>query len=116
MDLDELFGEMLRPVRDRRLCASGILLCFLSFSSREIREDPEDDGDRSEREGLLAEDLRDPFLRSVGRSKELEWERKKVATRWGILRVFEAKPKCGGNASIGKYDDGGINSLSFPEH
>lgn len=79
------------------------MLCLLSFSSKEMIEELEDDGDRSEIGGLLLEDLRDLFLRSAGRSKELEWERKKVATRLvacGILRVFEAKPKSGGNASI----------------
>jgi hypothetical protein len=77
---------MFRP-KESRLCASGILVCF---SSIERREEPEDDGDRSERGGLLVEGLRDPFFRSVGRSKALEWERKKVATRCGIARVFEA--------------------------
>lgn len=79
---------MFRP-KDRRLCESGILEYF---SSIEIKEDPEDDGDRSEIEGLLFEDLRGrgPFFKSVGRSKELEWDRKKLATRCGIVRVFEA--------------------------
>jgi hypothetical protein len=79
---------MFRP-KERRLCESGILEYF---SSIEIREEPEDDGDRSEIEGLLFEDLRDrgPFFKSGGRSKALECERKKLATRCGIARVFEA--------------------------
>lgn len=61
----------------------------------ETREEPEDDGERSEREGLLEEGLRGrgPFFKSLGRSKELECERKKLATRCGIARVFEASAK-----------------------
>lgn len=58
---------MFRLVRERRLYASGIL--ELCGSSREIREEAEDEGDRSERRGLLVEDLGDVFLESEGRSK-----------------------------------------------
>jgi len=96
---------MFRP-SEMRLCASGILVCF---SSMEIREAPEDDGDRSEREGLLVEDLRGrgPFFKSVGRSKEFECERKKLATRCGIARVFEANAKNAEGRLVCWYDDGG---------
>ena len=76
-------------MRESRLpWVSGILTLLLSS---DIIEEPEDDGDLFEKDGLRFEDRRGAFFKSVGRSKEVACERKKVATRWGILTVFEAR-------------------------
>ena len=55
---------MLRLLRERRLCASGILL---DCSSKERREEPEDEGVRSEGRGLVVveEEVRDAFFASL---------------------------------------------------
>jgi hypothetical protein len=99
--VDECLGEC-KPVRESRLRALSGILTFLSSE----REEPEDEGDRSETVGLVArpvDNRRAPFLKSVGRSKEFECVRKKVATLCGILRRISRVR--GENASIQSDDD-----------
>jgi len=60
------------------------LLCLRSPSSKERKDEPEGEGG-SER-GPLAEDLREGFLSSEGRSEKL---RKKFEMACGIARVLK---------------------------
>jgi hypothetical protein len=60
--LEEVFGEI-NPI-ERRLWLSGIL----TLPSVEVKEEPDDDGERFVKDGRCFLGL---FFRSVGKSKEL---------------------------------------------
>lgn len=103
--MEEVFGEC-RPEKDSLLCELSIILLLLSSESR---EEPEDDGERSEIVGrtcLLLDDRRVAFFNSVG-SKDSECWRKNVEMRPGMFSrggANEALFKCGERALAGMND------------
>jgi hypothetical protein len=79
-----LVEEFLGECRFKESRFNALVSCILTLLSSECKDEPEDDGDRSEIDGLdplLEDSFRALFLRSVGRESEFAAARKKLATR-----------------------------------